>query len=58
VEIAGVAAVASGRSITNFTDAASRTLDAEKRGGPIAIPRPLAGPAGIFQDEEDGFRSG
>ena len=25
---------------------------------PIAIPRPLAGPAGIFQDEDDGFDPG
>jgi hypothetical protein len=58
VEIAGVPSVASGRSITNFTDTASRMSDVEEHGGPVAIPRPLAGPEGIFQDEDDGFDPG
>ena len=58
LEIAGTPAVASGRAITNFIDTASRMSDVEKSGGPVAIPRPLAGPAGIFQDEDDGFDSG
>jgi len=61
VEIAGARSVASGRSIANFTDAAPRTSDLEKRGVPIAIHRPLAGRAGASLDNENessGFEPG
>ncbi|MGA9725041.1 MAG: hypothetical protein WBQ86_21475, partial [Candidatus Binatus sp.] len=55
VEIAGVQAVASSRSTISFSGTASKSLEAEKLAVPVAIHRPLAGRAGIFQDEGDGF---
>jgi hypothetical protein len=54
VEIAGAQSVASSRSTTSFSNAASRPLRVEKNGVPVAIHRPLAGPAGAFQDEDGG----
>ena len=51
-------AVASGRAITNFIDAASRSLEVEKPPAQIAIHRPLAGRAGDSPDEGDGFEPG
>ena len=58
MEIRGEQSVASGRAITNFMDAASRSLEVEKPPAQIAIHRPLAGRAGAFQDEGDGFEPG
>lgn len=58
MEIRGEQSVASGRAITNFVDAASRTLQVEKPHSQIAIHHPLAGRAGIFEDEGDGFEPG
>ncbi len=59
MEIAGEQSVASGRSITNFEDAASRTSNVEKRGLPIAIHRPLTGrSSALLDDESDGFDPG
>jgi hypothetical protein len=58
VEIAGMPAVASGRAITNFLDAASRSLAVGKSPARIAIHRPLAGRAGDSQDESEAFEPG
>ncbi|MGC2275358.1 MAG: hypothetical protein WA571_05040 [Candidatus Binatus sp.] len=53
-EIQGVQAIASGRSITSFSDAASQSLQVEKQPVQIAIHRPIAGPAGAAQEDEGG----
>jgi hypothetical protein len=58
MEIRGEQSVASGRATTNFADAASRSLEVEKPHAQIAIHRPLAGRAGTFQDEGEGFEAG
>ena len=59
VEIEGVHSIASGRSIASFSDAASQSLQIEKRAVQIAIHRPIAGPAVASRyDEGDGFDPG
>jgi hypothetical protein len=55
IQIEGVQSVASSRSITGFSDAASQSLEAESGAGNVAIHRPVAAPAGVFHDEGGGF---
>jgi hypothetical protein len=55
VEIEGVQSIASGRSTSSFSEALTRSLQEEKSPVRVAIHRPLAGRAGEFQDEGDGF---
>ena len=60
MEVRGQHSVASGRAITNFNfmDAASRSLRVERPPAQIAIHRPLAGRAGVLQDQGDSFEPG
>jgi hypothetical protein len=57
-EIAGAQSVATSRSTTRFSDAASQPLRVQENGVAVAIHRPLAGRAGAFQDEDGGFAAG
>jgi hypothetical protein len=58
VEIEGTQSIASGRSTTSFSEALTRSLQKEQSLVQVAIHRPLAGRAGEFQDEADGFDPG